>query len=339
MTAYDPQSPASRRALASAITQKLTAGHFRKIPMEGTTEDVYVKPLPEDARLAIAVYTSITHGTARAVGADAIRVTLLYKRQDGSIRGLAKETRINRTGTIEAIIDRMVDRIYLARNLAKSVPHCEHCRAPKFTSKAGKLVCADACWVGRTARRNGIPYERQEELIRLARSQVRRISSRLRPQEVDEVEQMVLEKVFSKGDEPNTWTEFQAKSIIRQWAQEAINKHRKQTNAREMLGWSESDEGVTHIEEEGEDYAIQQGMAEFFKRLELASPMTRKVWLASHGEPPYYKPMNRRAKKAGPVRSAQEVGQLLGIPPGAVGGHLKQANAILVGWLQEIGEL
>lgn len=150
---YNPNSLSSRRALAKAIQRKLEAGRFGLHHDPYTDEEIYYKKLPEDSRLMVLVYTSIVQGQVREVGKDALRVALVYEKEGdrggSAIIGLAKATRVNRTGTVNAIVDRMVERIYQVRNQAKDISRCRSCGAPRFKSKKGNLVCAEACWTRR----------------------------------------------------------------------------------------------------------------------------------------------------------------------------------------------
>lgn len=80
-------------------------------------EVVYERPHRTDSRYKVLVYTSVTVGSmmARSRGADAIRVVALFERSadangwtysDGR-----KMTRIFRTGSVEAILERLLERM------------------------------------------------------------------------------------------------------------------------------------------------------------------------------------------------------------------------------------
>lgn len=145
MTAYNPASTDSRHELARELTDRLSRGGLQRIFPPRTHEAVYEKKSAADPRLAVRVYTSCDRDGARAVGADAIRVALVYHCANGQIRGIASETRVHRTGEIGRIIARVVERIADIRTVANGVDRCS-CGAPKFISKAGRSVCSEICW-------------------------------------------------------------------------------------------------------------------------------------------------------------------------------------------------
>ena len=96
----------------------------------------------------VAVFTSIpSHGslTVRESGKDAIRVCAIFDDGDRTL-GLAKETRINRSGTIEGIIDRALERLRSCWSTATDRPLCSSCKGITFRSRAKNDVCAALCW-------------------------------------------------------------------------------------------------------------------------------------------------------------------------------------------------
>jgi hypothetical protein len=96
---------------------------------------------------SIRVYTSVVDGVARGDGEDAIRVTLIWRDPaKNSLTPISKSTRVNRTGEMEEIVERVLQR---GRDLWTSVPNISRCNcgAPKAVSKAGKLYCAARCWI------------------------------------------------------------------------------------------------------------------------------------------------------------------------------------------------
>jgi hypothetical protein len=155
LPAYNPDSVTDRALLASCLTGMLTRSGFTRQNIVGTNEAVYGRRV-DGTRLDVLVYTSIVqtpagsfaHETVRKVGADAVRVCVVYRPIDGKQRGIAKETRVHRTGQVGAIVERTLERMRLAWTSAKAAPRC-HCGAPKFTSKAGNEVCGDLCWTRR----------------------------------------------------------------------------------------------------------------------------------------------------------------------------------------------
>ena len=144
---YNPESREDRRALGTILLSAFVAKGFTVLPGKEGAETVVAFPVAGMERVEIRVYTSVVNGEARSLGADAIRAVAMYTTTDGQTRGLAREARVFRTGTIDAIVDRAVDR---ARAVFKAVyvsERCARCGAPKFTAKSGKVVCADACWM------------------------------------------------------------------------------------------------------------------------------------------------------------------------------------------------
>ena len=95
---------------ADAIRQRLAAAGFEL--MEGaSSEEVYLRIHDKDDRYAIKVYSSIQRGAQRArkCGADAIRVVALFQPQD-KVYPLFKSARVYRTGTVEAVLERVMER-------------------------------------------------------------------------------------------------------------------------------------------------------------------------------------------------------------------------------------
>jgi len=149
---YNPDNIIHRRTLAiHLIDQLATDGFERCARLEGKfekfSEAVYAKQIR--GRFIVAVYTSCNQREgaweARNSGKDAIRVVSLYIKKDGSTKGLSKHTRINRTGVMDDIVERVADRIDDASDICKHPIFCE-CGAPKFMSKKGNMVCVDLCW-------------------------------------------------------------------------------------------------------------------------------------------------------------------------------------------------
>ena len=96
---------------AAAIRERLAAAGFRLVPgMYG--EEVYTRDHDKDRRYVVKVYSSIQRGAdeARGCGADAIRVVALFVRNPNSVWPIFKSARVYRTGTVEGVLDRMVER-------------------------------------------------------------------------------------------------------------------------------------------------------------------------------------------------------------------------------------
>ena len=161
MNDYDPKIPMLRQMLALSIINKLDECGFELLPNPRETfglsrpelaERIYTRTIGDDDSMQVRVYTTVIGGDngvpfeVRKEGKDAIRVCATYVTKDGSTRGIAKETRINRTGNIDDIIDRMHQRMRSAYKSGSAGSRCHSCGAPKFTAKSGKLVCAEICW-------------------------------------------------------------------------------------------------------------------------------------------------------------------------------------------------
>lgn len=100
---------------ASAIRQRLAAAGFHLLlAMSG--EEVYERAHDRDARYTVKVYSSIQRGAeeARECGTDAIRVVALFSdakfQWPPRVSPIFKATRVHRTGSVEAVLDRMVER-------------------------------------------------------------------------------------------------------------------------------------------------------------------------------------------------------------------------------------
>ena len=145
---YNPDSPADRRALGEALLAAFTGKGFTVVPGAPGTETVVAFPVKGMDRVEVRVYTSVVNGAVRALGKDAIRATAVYTTTDGQRRGLASESRVFRTGTVEAIVERAVQRARDVYGSMRSVKRCR-CGSPMFTAKSGKVVCAEACWTRR----------------------------------------------------------------------------------------------------------------------------------------------------------------------------------------------
>jgi hypothetical protein len=142
--AYNPQSLEDRRSLGQSLITTLAGKGFSLSNPNGVGESIYQFPLKRngaDSGFNITIYTSIVNGVARGEGEDAIRVTLEW---NGS--PISKTTRVNRTGEIEEIVERTLQR---GRDLFSSLPNISYCKcgAPKAISKAGNPYCAARCWL------------------------------------------------------------------------------------------------------------------------------------------------------------------------------------------------
>ena len=98
--------------------------------------------------IKVLIFTSCSQHNgifeARMKGNDAIRVAAV--RLNGRYRqGLIKNARVHRTGKINEIIARVLQRAKKASIKAGSPDKCK-CGAPLFLSKKGNMVCSDFCW-------------------------------------------------------------------------------------------------------------------------------------------------------------------------------------------------
>ena len=150
---YNPNEQFSRTDLAVKLTCRLMECGFKRDVSfergpEKIREHVYVREIKDS--VYVVVYTSCSGHrgiiSARNRGRDAIRVATVYKTAGGSKRGLNKQRRVNRTGTVEDIIERTVQRARDAWRLGTNPSRCKDCGAPMFTSKKGNSTCAEVCW-------------------------------------------------------------------------------------------------------------------------------------------------------------------------------------------------
>ena len=161
MNDYDPGIPILRQMLGLSIINKLEECGFKELPTPRAAlglsrpelaEKVYVRNVDSDDRITVKVFTSVIGGSnnvpleVRKEGKDAIRVCATYTTRNGKSRGLVKETRVNRTGNIDDIVNRMHQRMRSAYKSAKSGDKCHKCGAPKFVTKKGNTCCAEICW-------------------------------------------------------------------------------------------------------------------------------------------------------------------------------------------------
>ena len=186
MNDYDPKLSLLRQMLALSIVNKMEECGFELMdnPHKYSTsspghrrpelaERVYTRKVGKDDRMSIRVYTTVIGGVndvpfeVRKEGKDAIRVCAIYETKDGSFRGIAKETRINRTGNIDDIVKRMHMRMRSVYKTAASGERCHSCNAPKFVTKAGKLCCAEICWkTDEQKRQDAVSYRHKSRSTR-----------------------------------------------------------------------------------------------------------------------------------------------------------------------------
>lgn len=95
---------------AAAIRDRLAAAGFKLLPAN-RGEEVYERAHDRDTRYTIKVYSSIQRGSegVRRCGADAIRVVALLT-ASGKVYPIFKSARVYRTGSVEAVLERMIER-------------------------------------------------------------------------------------------------------------------------------------------------------------------------------------------------------------------------------------
>jgi hypothetical protein len=96
-------------------------------PLEGINagELVYGKAFKVGQHpLSLRVYSSITHGQAKDVGSDAIRVALLLRRPDGEIRGIGKAKRVHRVKGWRLNLTKRVKSMVDSINAIVACPKC-----------------------------------------------------------------------------------------------------------------------------------------------------------------------------------------------------------------------
>lgn len=96
---------------ADVLLAFLAAKGFYEAPHRGKSEIVYERAHEHETRFKVIVYTSIRRGAklARSKGKDAIRVCAIF--DDGPrTYGVAKLPRVHRTGTVEGVLERVLER-------------------------------------------------------------------------------------------------------------------------------------------------------------------------------------------------------------------------------------
>ena len=141
---YNPKSDDHRKVLAQKIKDKLNQCGFAQ-EQSDYDEIIYSREVI-DTDCKVLVFTSIgkRNNQVRMVGSDAIRVCSIDKDE----RGVTKNKRVNRTGDIEDIIERMYQRMRNSYKETLSVYKikCSKCGANTFLSKKGNRVCSEVCW-------------------------------------------------------------------------------------------------------------------------------------------------------------------------------------------------
>jgi len=141
---YNPRNDQHRKLLADKIKEKLKTCGFEQEAAD-CGELIFSRQVNGTDRKVI-VFSSIgkKSNRVRLVGSDAIRVSAI----DEDERGVIKNKRVNRTGEVDDIIERMYQRMRTSYKeaLDSHSIKCKSCGANTFLSKAGKRVCVDICW-------------------------------------------------------------------------------------------------------------------------------------------------------------------------------------------------
>jgi hypothetical protein len=151
-TEYNHAEYGHRWALATEIKMAVMALGFTPKEIPGTAELVLSRTSGRLKGVEVLVYTTIVGETVRPMGVDAIRVCAVFNPSEEGKRGrgILKERKVLRTGKIEEIPGRVVERVKDIAGELNDLKHCNRCGAPGLISKAGNLYCADACWTRAT---------------------------------------------------------------------------------------------------------------------------------------------------------------------------------------------
>lgn len=145
---YNHNEYGHRWALATEVKMAVMRAGFSPKEIPGTHELVLAKPSTRLRGVEILVYTTIVGEAVRPMGKDAIRVCAVFTPSEAGKRGrgICSERKVLRTGEIEEIPERVIERIKEIADDLNELKHCNRCGAPGLISKKGNLYCADACW-------------------------------------------------------------------------------------------------------------------------------------------------------------------------------------------------
>jgi hypothetical protein len=111
--------PAGDRSVvvpAAVLEEFLRSKGFERSVWRG--EVVYAKRHEKDRRFVVSVYTTISDGSTRTrrLGEDSIKVSVFMYVDEatGRTRGVAKQARVFRTGTVEGVLERVYERMRAA---------------------------------------------------------------------------------------------------------------------------------------------------------------------------------------------------------------------------------
>lgn len=125
---------------AEAIRGALLAAGFSCDEVTRGREEVYSRGHKHESKYAVRVYTSISSGSARGCGEDAIRVVVTYDGPNGR-RGIWKSRRVHRCGSVEAVVERMLERAregYQHINGILRSPSYLTVTSPRMAAKVGQ---------------------------------------------------------------------------------------------------------------------------------------------------------------------------------------------------------
>ena len=118
------------------IRELLEGRGFKEIFIDGTREITYGKIVGKNT--CLRVYTSVVpiDGESRGVGEDAIRVSLVYRKKDGTITGIGSDTKVYR---IQTWVTNLMKRLDKWETLIG--PNCKKCGLPmrKCEGKYGEF--------------------------------------------------------------------------------------------------------------------------------------------------------------------------------------------------------
>lgn len=153
---YDPKSIAHRKLLAQWLINMFADAGFEEAEVSGG-ELCVDRECSTGRRVFVRVWTSVDKfgEEIRAKDADAIRVTLMYKKLNGDfvpIISKKAQRRVYRVGKFKAIVDRTQQRCRELHAKAKKIKACR-CGSPMLKSKnTGNLYCAEKCWLPEAER-------------------------------------------------------------------------------------------------------------------------------------------------------------------------------------------
>lgn len=94
--------------------------------------------------LTLRVYSSLAYGdVARAVGSDAIRVCLLYRRPDGEIRAIGKAKRVHRVKGWRANLTTRIKDMMSSVDAIVPCPKCSQPMAKRNGANGEFMGCVD----------------------------------------------------------------------------------------------------------------------------------------------------------------------------------------------------